>query len=125
MYLLLAALPGVITSCLLGYVLYAVLARQAEERQAHRIEVDALTHAHADQLASLTEAHRREVANLCQRIQAPQIAVAEHVGQTTHDPAQVDLENDAVLAQIAKREEELRMLELHVTERAEELAAER
>lgn len=137
MELALAALPGVVISCLFIWLLVRVFDKQNDERAAHRIEVDRVTTAngqqtaalvatHGEQIAKLTDAHRREVANLCQRLQAPQIAVAEHVGQTTiHDPAQVDIENDDLLSQIAQRELDLRLMEQSLTERAEELAAER
>lgn len=97
MELALAALPGVITSCLLAWVLSLVLERQNEERQAHRIEVDRLATVHADQ-----------VAGLLQRIQAPQVAVSEHAA--THfppDPIHPDLDDDDALMEIRKRERQL------------------
>lgn len=123
---LLLALPGVITSCLLAYVLKLATDKHAEERAQHRIEVDHLTTQNSEQIARLNDAHSRQVANLCQRLQAPQIAVAEHVGQSTvHDPSQTDIENDELLAKIAQRELDLRLMEQQLTERAEELAAER
>lgn len=143
MDLVLAALPGVITSCLLGFVLAKLLDRHADERQAHRdevaaaaralleqvqmhrIEVDSLTRQHAEQTQKLLEAHRREVANLCQRLQAPDVAVAEHVGQnTTFDPPSVDLADDQALIEIAARERNLKALSSELFQRAEELAAE-
>lgn len=127
MELALAALPGVITSCLLAWLLVRLLDKQNDERTAHRAEVAALgtayaadvsaIHAtHSEQLGALLDAHRQEVANLCQRLQAPEIAVAEHLGQQAPpDPPPVDLEDD--LALISEREKALR-------EFAEELAAE-
>lgn len=123
MELLLAALPGVVTTCLLVWVLAKVLERQNEERQSHRIEVDALNSAHAEQLAKLIDGQRREVANLCQRLQAPQIAVAEHVGQNTiADPIQPDLNDD--LALLRERERELEQMSRDLELRAEDLAVE-
>lgn len=134
LYLALAACLGwVATTCLLVWVLYRFAEGQREERQSHRIEIDAcrqelteLAKAHAEQLERIGEAHRKEVANLLQRIQAPQIAVAEHVGQnTTADPPQPDLDDDEALYEIRKRERELDSLAEMLQGRAEELAAER
>lgn len=114
---LLLALPGVITSCLLAWLLLKLLERQGEERAQHRIEVDSLTRSHAEQSQRENEAHRKEVADLCQRLQAPQQAVVTHASlQGPSDPPPLDLEND--LEMIAARE---RALE----EFAETLAAER
>ena len=130
MEFVLAALPGVVTSCLLAYVLRFTLDRHSEERQAHRIEIDqraeahssqvsALLALHTEQMAKSSEAHRREIADLCQRIQAPQVAVQEHAGRYAGpDPLQPDLDDDEVLAEIKRREEDMFRL-------AEELAAER
>ena len=95
MHLVIAALPGVITTCLLVWVLKTVLDRQAEERQAHRAEVDRIASTHSEQ-----------VDRLLQRIQAPEVAVSERVA--THfpeDPPQIDLEDD--LALIEQRERDL------------------
>lgn len=99
MELVLAALPGVITSCLLGFVLFRLLDRQNEERQAHRIEVDALTRAHAEQ-----------ITELCQRIQAPVAAIGEYaVRNAEPDPDPIDLEDDAALL-LREREQQLQDL---------------
>lgn len=127
-----ACLGWVVTTCLLVRLLVARERAADTEREELRTdvrtaqtEIASLARAHAEQLERLTEAHRKEVGNLCQRIQAPEIAVAEHLGQTARDPAQVDLENDQALAEIAKREADMRLLEEQLTHRAEELAAER
>lgn len=126
-------LGWVLTTCLFGWLL-------AKREESARIERDGLrgelsnaradlttlAKDHSDQLERISEAHRKEVGNLCQRIQAPEIAVAEHVGQNTlRDPVSVDIENDEVLAEIQRRENDLRLLEQSIHERAEELAAER
>jgi hypothetical protein len=146
MELALAALPGVITSCLLVWVLSTVLSRQSVERKAHRDDIARLvtanrdevagltasysadlaaTHAtHREQLDSLVDKHRREVADLCQRIQAPQIAVAEHAGQNTTDLPSVDIADDKALQAIAERERNLDRMWGELHSRAEELAAE-
>jgi hypothetical protein len=155
-YIALAACLGwVVTTCLFVWVLKLILTRQDEERRAHRTEVAhaaralgemsqahrlelagiaashsadmAAVHAtHGERIEKLIEGHRQEVANLCQRLQAPQVAVAEHVGQNTlQDPPQVDLENSAMLSEIQRRENDLQMLANSLTERAEGLAAER
>lgn len=133
MELLLASLPGVITTCLLVWVLAKREDSARTERDGLRAELatsrddlTTLAKSHAEQLERLSEAHRKEVGDLCQRIQAPEIAVAEHLGQNTaRDPASIDLENDEILAEIARRENDLRLMEQTFHERAEELAAER
>lgn len=122
---LLFALPGVITTCLLVFVLLKVLERQNEERQGHRIEVDQLVSAQREQIERLIGVHRKEVANLCQRIQAPQVAVAQHIpSDLPQDPPQVDLDDDATLREIRKREGDLNLLAQELQNRAEQLAAE-
>lgn len=152
MDLALAALPGVITTCLLVWALKVVLDRQNDERKAHRTEVAAAARAlgemaqaqraelaslaasysadlaavhatHREQTQALIEIHRREVATLCQRIQAPQVAVAQHMPQDLpSDPHQPDIEDD--LALLNDRKRELDRLEAELQIRAEELATE-
>lgn len=99
MELALAALPGVVTSCLLAWLLLKVLERQSEERQAHRIEID-----------GLNTGHRKEVADLLQRIQAPMAAVADHsiAQNAVPDPPPIDLEDDMAL--LDQRERDLEQL---------------
>lgn len=135
MELALAALPGVITSCLLVYVLLKALERQNEERKAHRSEVAsaaralgemaqaqraelvALAATHTADLAAIHSTHREQIETLLQRIQAPEVAVANHAAERfPADPPQYDLDDDLALMNDAER----RMREL-----AEELAAER
>jgi hypothetical protein len=107
MELALAALPGVITSCLLAWVLSQVLARQNEERQAHRIEIDGcrqdtaeLVRSHREEMAAFNQARLEEVANLLQRIQAPEAAVAQHAGNNAQeDPERLDLEDDLAVVE--------------------------
>jgi uncharacterized protein len=107
MQLALIALPGVITSCLLAWVLSQVLSRQNEERQAHRIEVDGcrqdmaeLVRSHREEMAAFNQARLEEVANLLQRIQAPEAAVAQHAGQNAQeDPERLDLEDDLAVVE--------------------------
>jgi hypothetical protein len=111
MELALAALPGVITSCLLAYVLKLVLDRHAEERQAHRIEIDvqrqdnaSVAKSHREEIAALNQARIEEVANLLQRIQAPEVAVAEHATRDAFvDPPPVDLEDDGQIVANAQQ----------------------
>src|SRR4051812_7290884 len=108
---LLFALPGILTTCLLVFVLLKVLERQNEERVAHRIEIDQLVSAQREQIERLIGVHRKEVANLCQRIQAPQVAVAQHIPSALPQaPPQVDLDDDATLREIRKREGDLNLL---------------
>lgn len=107
MALAFAALPGVITSCLLAWVLSQVLGRQSEERQAHRIEIDGcrqdmaeLVRSHREEMAAFNQARLEEVANLLQRIQAPEAAVAQHAGQNAQeDPERLDLEDDLAVVE--------------------------
>jgi hypothetical protein len=144
---LLLALPGVITTCLLAWILLEAQERHANERRAeheahrteiahaaralleevgrHRIEVDLLSQAHREQLQNLIDTHRREVATLCQRIQAPQVAVAQHMPQDLPpDPPQIDLEDDAAMIEFRRREQSLDALARDLEDRAERLAAE-
>lgn len=98
MELALAAFPGVITTCLLVWLLLEILKRQHEERASHRIEISALSESHREEVAALNQARVEEVANLCQRIQAPEVAVAAHAAEgALPDPPAVDLEDDDAL----------------------------
>jgi hypothetical protein len=114
-----------------GALVYGFLRFVSTRDKAHRAEVEesrtevrviqadlsALARSHAEQLERLDKAHRQEVATLCQRIQAPQIAVGEHMGQfAPPDPPNLDLEDDLALLSERKRQ---------MQEFAEELAAER
>lgn len=57
-------------------------------------------------IVTAQQAHRREVADLLQRIQAPEVAVAEHsVNGAAHMPQPVPLDDDEAFAR-AKAEEE-------------------
>lgn len=93
----------VATTCLFVYLLLKLTERQAEERVAHRIEVDAQRQENAE----VAKSHREEIANLLQRIQAPEVAVANHVAATFQDPPQPDLDDDEALLELREREREL------------------
>lgn len=118
MELALAALPGVITSCLLVWVLLQVMKTHSDERTAHRTEVTAAARAYdertaglvssfREEISALNQARIEEVANLLQRIQAPEAAVAQHAGRNAGpDDPPLDLEDD-----MAMLEERERMLD--------------
>jgi hypothetical protein len=52
--------------------------RHALALSAERTEVSLLHVAHREELVRLFQAHREDVQVLCQRIQAPELAVVEH-----------------------------------------------
>jgi hypothetical protein len=121
-----------------GALVYGFLRFVSTRDKAHRAEVEesrtevrviqadlsALVRSHAEQLERLDKAHRQEVATLCQRIQAPQVAVGEHMGQfAPPDPPSLDLDDD--LGMIEERERRLDAFAQQLEDRAEELAAER
>lgn len=130
MELAFAALPGVITTCLLVWVLLRVLARQDDERKAHRTEVAhaaralaemaqaqraelvALAATHTADLAATYATHREQIERLLQRIQAPEVAVSNHVAERFPDPPQPDLDDDEALLELRERERELQELGL-------------
>lgn len=126
-----------VTTCVLIVVFLRAL-REKDERQVqevalHRVEIEgfltrqeALLAAHREEIAALVRSQRAEVADLCQRIQAPQIAVAAHTAQNASpDPFQPHLDDDDALLEIRRREQELDSMAATLTLRAEELAAER
>jgi uncharacterized membrane protein YhiD involved in acid resistance len=82
--------------------------RQDAERKAHREEVSHLHESHRQEIAQLNQARIEEVASLCQRIQAPEVAVVDHAAQNAQpDPPPLDLEDDAaVIANAEARMEE-------------------
>ena len=124
-----ACLGWVATACLIWVLAKAERAEREELRVEIRMaqtEITSLVRAHAEQLERITEAHRKEVATLCQRIQAPQVAVAQHLpADLPPDPSQPHLDDDDALYELHKRERELDDFAASLQSRAEELAAER
>jgi hypothetical protein len=73
--------------------------RHAEELKAERTEISLLHVAHREQLDRLLSAHREDVQALCQRIQAPEIAVLEHQQANATEPDSMPLTDEQLAAQ--------------------------
>lgn len=69
--------------------------------KAERTEVGLLNVAHREELMRVFEAHREDVSVLCQRIQAPELAVVEHQQGRVREPDSHPLTDE----QIAQEQE--------------------
>lgn len=92
-----------------GFLL--VLDRKDQRQQAetsHLLErLEALVETHRAELVGVFASHREEVAVLCQRIQAPEVAVIEH-NQAQQEPPTV--QHAMTDEQAAEREEMARVI---------------
>jgi hypothetical protein len=73
--------------------------RHALALREERTEVSLLHVAHREELVRLFTAHREDVAGLCQRIQAPELAVVEHQQGRVKEPDSYPLTDEQIAEQ--------------------------
>lgn len=99
--------PYLVASLVLVAVVYAVLTDHQNKRHLGMVSVLIGEHmkevaAQRSEIGLLHIAHREDVARLCQRIQAPELAVIEHQSQGPKEPDSMPLTDE----QLARQQEE-------------------
>jgi hypothetical protein len=73
--------------------------RYEDALKAERTEIALLHVTHREQTAKLFDAYREDVAQLCQRIQAPELAVVEHQQGRVREPDSHPLTDEQIAEQ--------------------------